>query len=104
MRLALLILSLAALSGCCYQSRYYAGPAQSMVQHQTTVFSAPQQPDTAPRVHVTRRYMGARPAWYEVGYYLPEPTIVRDCNGNMWVEEYVWGYPPPNVATPVTAR
>ncbi len=91
MRRLALILAAALTSGCCYDTRQYStggavGPVQSMTVHTRSILMAP------------------RPAWYEVGYYLPEPSIVRDCNGNLWVEEYAWGYPPPDVATPATTR
>lgn len=107
-RLSLIIVA-ALTSGCCYDTRQYStggavGPVQSMTVHTRSILTAPAQPSVPPSVHVTRRYMGARPAWYEVGFYLPEPSVVRDCNGNLWIEEYAWGYPPPHVATPATTR
>lgn len=109
MRLNILALILAALctGGCCYESRSYVqpiGPLQAMTVNTTAVLAAPQQPDVGPVIHVTRRYMGPRPAWYETGYYLPEPAIVRTCNGSLYIEEYVWGYPPPGIASPASTR
>lgn len=107
MKFAPILLAALFLSGCCYGEREYAqpiGPFQAMTVHTSTVLQAPQQPDVGPRVHVTRHYMGPRPAWYETGYYLPEPTVCRTCTGSMYIEEYVWGYPPPDVAAPATTR
>ena len=90
-----------SLSGCCYGTRLYVqpvGPFQAATIHTTALVTAPQNADVGPRVNITRRYMGPRPTWYETGYYLPEPRIVRACDGSLYVEEYVWGYPPPDVA------
>ncbi len=100
-KIALISAVALALTGCCYGSRTYVenvGPLQAMTVYTQPVVQAPQMPDVGPRVHITRRYMGPRPTWYEVGYYLPEPRIVRACDGSLYIEEYVWGYPPPAVA------
>lgn len=101
MRQVMMIALAALLGGCCYDRSY--GPFQALTVHQSAVIDAPQQPHTAPRVHVTRHYMGPRPQWYESGYYLPEPRVTRACTGTLYIEEYVWGWPPPSVAPAPTS-
>lgn len=93
--LILTTLAVLATTGCCTGMRttYAASPTQPMVVAATTpVYVGPSVAST-PTIVVTRRYHGHQPPWWVVGADLPTPSIYQACNGTMFVEEHVWGFP-----------
>ncbi len=94
--LPFLALGVLLLGGCCGYTRTYVqpvGPLQALTVHTTPVYHTAAG-ETPPRIVVTRHYMGERPSYFHPDYYLPEPTVIRSCDGVMYIEEYVFGFPP----------